>query len=761
MDKTKSKLAAFFDNDEDDSSYPQKAVDSAKLSQYASGKVRKSRREKEQELAELKKKEEEANAAKAYAEFLDAFEGEDVSRRKAGSSFVKSSNEEKAVYVPASGGPSHFKSRHEPSNNVLQQPPSPPPVAPKPKGKRAMDAFLEEIKREQAEREARYGRHAHREGKSVTALAAYEGQSGSKDRGDPQTSNVFVANLPQHVTEQTLGQFFAKYGPVGSVKVMWPRADGTSGPGADMTASRRTKNTGLSGFVSFMKRKDAEIALRELDGFDWGGSVLRVGWSKAVPIAAKPMFTSSEYKSGRGRSRSRSAAHSYSRSNSRSRSRSPRRRSRTPAHQSRHYHSRSRSRDRKRSRSRGYGKRHYDSHSRSPHRKRSRSHDRPHVIEDDGVTDTFIRAVAAEVKGQDAKYEEKLREREQSNPKFGFMLQKNHRRHAFYRGLIESEREIHPEFDDEGYNSVYSTDSAEEEERERVKKNTLGKLARKRFEAMVRAMSGKRGEIARCMAFCLEHAEAAHEVADIIVASLLVDGTAVPRKLARLHLICDILHNSAASVPSAWKFRQEFQSRLGIVFDHMANIYHSFPGRITAETFKKQITAVVDVWEDWIVFPADFTFELRIRLEGAVKEAQTQTKVSTEAHDTETPFISRFKASSFQLAAEGAVMDTTEDVDGEPISGDVDGEPIDDVDGVSVDDIDGDPLDDLDGVPLDDVDGDPLDEGVLIDIDGEALDGEPIDGDPIESVGEITAMSAPRVQNDSDGEPMDQSDDDA
>lgn len=71
-----------------------------------------------------------------------------------------------------------------------------------------------------------------------TAIA-YEGQSGSKDRGDPevclylldetktslcdltgalpQTSNVFVANLPPHVTEQSLGTFFARAGPVGSV----------------------------------------------------------------------------------------------------------------------------------------------------------------------------------------------------------------------------------------------------------------------------------------------------------------------------------------------------------------------------------------------------------------------------------------------------------------------------------------------------------------------------------------------------------------
>ncbi len=71
---------------------------------------------------------------------------------------------------------------------------------------------------------------------------------------------------------------------------MWPRGENASGPGADMTAARRNRNSGLSGFVSFMRRKDAEAALKEYDGFDWGGSILRVGWSKAVPIAAKPMY---------------------------------------------------------------------------------------------------------------------------------------------------------------------------------------------------------------------------------------------------------------------------------------------------------------------------------------------------------------------------------------------------------------------------------------------------------------------------------------
>jgi U2-associated protein SR140 len=101
---------------------------------------------------------------------------------------------------------------------------------------------------------------------------------------------------------------------------------------------------------------------------------------------------------------------------------------------------------------------------------------------------------------------------------------------VYYKGLVGSEENLDPEFDDEvrfrhlvscyshahtnfqGCNSVYSTDSAEDSERERTRKSLLGKLARRRFEAMLRSLTGRRGELARCMAFSLEHAEAAAEV---------------------------------------------------------------------------------------------------------------------------------------------------------------------------------------------------------------------------------------------------------
>lgn len=726
MDKTKSRLAAFFDDDEDPS-FPQKTLDDTKLSQYAQGTVRKSRREKEKEAAEAKKREEEESAAKAYADFIDAFEGESVDKRKAGSGFVRASDGAKVSYQPPVKGPAESSSRTRPVRSHEDESTT-SGNAPKPKGKRAMDSFLEEIKREQAMREARYSRSSH--GRSVTALAAYEGQSGSKDRGDPETSNLFVANLPSNVTEQSLGTFFARHGPVGSVKIMWPRGDVVAGPGGDMTASRRNRNSGLSGFVSFMKRKDAEAALREVDGLDWGGSILRVGWSKAVPMAAKALYVPSRA----SRSRSRSRGHER---RGRSKSHSPRRQSRSRS--TGRYRSSRRSRSRSlndsrspRRRRRSYSRSRYD--SRSPYR-RSPSPSRRHDSEDEAaaVTDTFIRAVAAEVKGHGSEYEDNLREWERNNPRYSFMTQRKHRRHAFYKGLVERDDFTGAEFDDEGYNSTYSTDSAEESEQERTRKTVLGKLARKRFEAMLRGVSGKRGELARCMTFSLEHAEAAREVSDIIISSLLVDGTPVPRKIARLHLICDILHNSAAPVPSAWKFRQEFQSRLGIVFDHFATIYHSFPGRITAEAFKKQITSVVDIWEDWIVFSPDFTAELRARLDGTTRadlnEPKAEDDASVAAAKAQSSYVSKFKVKSFQPAQEvtkatPSIADDTNDLDGAPIEDmDVDGEPLD-VDGIPLDD-------DVDGVPLDhgedfDVDGEPME-----DIDGSPMDADDVDGVPL------------------------------
>ena len=71
--------------------------------------MKKSKREKEKEAADAKRKMEEEHAAKAYAEFLDAFDADDnhgaPARRSAKSStFVRSSRDSGTTYAPS--GPS-------------------------------------------------------------------------------------------------------------------------------------------------------------------------------------------------------------------------------------------------------------------------------------------------------------------------------------------------------------------------------------------------------------------------------------------------------------------------------------------------------------------------------------------------------------------------------------------------------------------------------------------------------------------------------
>jgi U2-associated protein SR140 len=39
-----------------------------------------------------------------------------------------------------------------------------------------------------------------------------------------------------------------------------------------------------------MKRKDAEVAVKDFDGFDWGGCILRVGWGKSVRLPLRPIY---------------------------------------------------------------------------------------------------------------------------------------------------------------------------------------------------------------------------------------------------------------------------------------------------------------------------------------------------------------------------------------------------------------------------------------------------------------------------------------
>ncbi|ORX39062.1 hypothetical protein BD324DRAFT_618400 [Kockovaella imperatae] len=754
-----------FRGDDSDDEVPKKQLELTDLKRnvFTVGNTKKSKKDLEKEAEEKKRIEEEKAAALALAEFEDAFEKPGSSFGTSGvrgfiggvrGGFVRAGGAGNATPYEPPRGPSMAQPPSGPSGppkgpaamgyarptpRAMFKAPSPPPSAgPKPKGKRAMDSFLEEIKSNQAVREQRLGKKAKMEGSSVTALAAWEGTSGGRPIGEAESTNLFVGNLPSNVTEETLGLFFAKIGPVGTVKIMWPRGDIDSSIGGVVTSSRWAK-PGLQGFVAYMKRKDAETAVNELDGLDWGGSVIRVGWSKPVPVPTRAIY---DLGSSRGRSPEPSSSRHKARSPSYSISPSP-----PPRSKRRQSPSGPRSPSPRRNESRHNRSESYSSRSRSRSHSRSRSpppkklSSREKWLKKVPVeTDKFIRAVAAKVRHHGKGFEQVLKTKEKDNEKFNFFFNSDLPDYHLYRSLLSSSYRIPTpppdDFVDEGYASMYSSDSAEDSERERIGKTKVGKLARKRYEAMLRMMSGKRAEIGRAMEFAVKHAEAADEVADIICQSLRIDDTPVPRKIARLHLVSDILHNSASPLPNVWKYRLAFEQRLPKVFAHLSDVEKSlraYSGIISADVFKTQVLTVLEIWDRWIVFTGEVSESLRElflgdrTLNGAGKtdEAEHQEQQEKKAKDDSEGSRGGFKTSGFKSSfkplsavaapAESTLEDggnaTAEQLDGEDME--LDGEPMEeeDVDGEAMDeDLDGEAMEDLDGEAMgeDDVDGEPM-----------------------------------------------------
>lgn len=100
-------------------------------------------------------------------------------------------------------------------------------------------------------------------------------------KAELQTTNVFVSGLPMDYNEDKLAQTFGVFGPLASVKIMWPRQP------SDYRGY-------LTGFVAFMTRKHAEKAMTTVLRKGMEGLDLTVDWGKAVPLPPKPFYVHPE-----------------------------------------------------------------------------------------------------------------------------------------------------------------------------------------------------------------------------------------------------------------------------------------------------------------------------------------------------------------------------------------------------------------------------------------------------------------------------------
>ncbi|XP_029003900.1 U2 snRNP-associated SURP motif-containing protein isoform X4 [Betta splendens] len=314
-------------------------------------------------------------------------------------------------------------------------------------------------------------------------------------------------------------------------------------------------------------------------------------------------------------------------------------------------------------------------------------------------------------------FEAMIMNREINNPMYRFLFENQSPAHVYYRWKLYTilQGEAPAKWRTEDFrmfkngslwrppplnpylHGPYDDGDEEDEEEESSKKGCLKEDERDKLEEMLRGLTPRRGDIAEAMLFCLNHAEAAEEIVECVTESLSILKTPLPKKIARLYLVSDVLYNSSAKVANASYYRKYFETKLCQIFSDLNATYKTIQGHLQSENFKQRVMSCFRAWEDWAVYPDPFLIKLQNIFLGLVNLSVEKEPVTV------------------------VEVEPTEDIDGAPIGEYVDGTPLEDVDGVPIDAgpidgaaIDGAPLDDLDGVPIkpmeEDIDGIPLDQ---------------------------------------------------
>ncbi|KAI9303100.1 hypothetical protein BJ944DRAFT_268929 [Cunninghamella echinulata] len=497
--------------------------------------------------------------------------------------------------------------------------------------KRHMDSFLEEIKKVQENR-----------AKGIDAPAkSVSNDNGPYDSDDLFTTNIFLSNINPSVNENMLCQQFGKFGPIGSVKIMWP-----------CTAEEIERNRNC-GFVSFMEREHAAKALEELNGKDFHGYTIKAGWGKPVPLPSRPIFVLEKPND-------------------------------QPKFDELPFNAQLVDCGDNKKRPEIIVVQPTDINTiKIIHR----------LIERIVVYGPLFEELIIERESNNKQYEFLFNNLHPDHIYYRWRLfsilqgdtNLNWRTEPFQ--MFEGGPWWIPPnvpdipFDEEGTTELVfdSEDEANERVQQKLPKGQLGKIGRQRFETMVRLVTYQRGTIAQAMAYAIEHADAYEEIIDIIYKSLMTPKAPITSKIARLFLISDILHNSSVHVTNAWRYRDGFERCLPEIFEHLNEIFRSITARLKAEQFRRYITSVLGAWENWMVFPKHFIEKLN---EIFMKKSDQNLKQPT------------LSDSGIKVNEDNNLEDQENDLDGEAMD-DVDGEAMDDVDGEAMDDIDGEAMDDF------------------------------------------------------------------
>ncbi|KAM4727275.1 U2 snRNP-associated SURP motif-containing protein [Anableps anableps] len=634
------------------------------------------------EKVELKKKEEE-KAAEVFEEFVASFETSEKSKVKTfvRGGIVNATKEEEEAeikksklyrpttkFVPVSQHASPTSSSESKKSAFKRKTEE--------KKKSNLELFKEELKLIQEEREERHKRKKNDpevgEGGGYSDLdVPLSGRSMLyDDLTAPVTTNLYINCISPKMNEDLLCREFCKYGPLASVKIMWPRTD---------EERCRTSNRA---FVAFMTRKDAERAMAALDGKVIMGFEMKLGWGKPARIPPQPLYTPAGVRVA------------------------------PPPPSGLPFNAQPRDRFRNDfTKPLGSSKAELDKTLSEAVVKV--------VIPTERNLLFLIHRMIEFVVREGPLFEAMIMNKEKNNPDYRFLFDNKSQDHVYYRwklfSILQGESPTKwrtAEFRLFRGGSLWRppilnsyTERCEEgggvEEaappEEEVKKGQLRAEHRQRLETILEELTPSREAIANAMLFCLDRADAAEEVVGHISESFCSLQVPLQKKISRLYLVSDILHNSCAKVAGASYYRKYFETKLPEIFEHLHAAHKNIQARLQAEQFKQKVMSCFRAWEDWAIYPQPYLIQLQnIFLGFAKAEEDTETAEEASCEIDGAPLDSRLIA--------GLPMGKT---------------PVDDIDGCPMgwDPLDGVPVDDIDGVPLnaaiDDIDGVPLDESSL------------------------------------------------
>ncbi|XP_035692816.1 U2 snRNP-associated SURP motif-containing protein-like isoform X3 [Branchiostoma floridae] len=732
------------------------SISEQKLKAFSVGRMNQKKTLSKKEQEELKKKEEEKAAAQVFEEFVASFED---SASQGPKTWVRgntinpetkketTSSKKGALYKPASRLPlpepsisAIMKREQEKKAETAKK------KKEKDKKKSNLELFKEELKIIQEEREERHrlkkqmfgvsdlaGRQSRFEPLSETSFLSLskptmleDYQSGSHDTGDPSTTNLYIGNINPKMTEEMLCQEFGKFGPLASVKIMWPR-----------TEEERARNRNC-GFVAYMNRKDAERALNALRDKEIMSFKIQLGWGKAVPIPPHPVYIPPAMVE-----LALPPPPSGLPFNAQPKQPLPPDKRPPPGMILNGPPP-------------GMPQEEFDQTLYNAVVKVVIPTERPLL--------QLIHRMIEFVVREGPMFEAMIMNREINNPMFRFLFENQSPAHVYYRWKLfsilqgDSPQKWKPqEFRMFKSGSLWRPPPMNpylqgmpddvvttEMHDEPIKRGALKDNDRDKLEDLLRGLNPERPKVAEAMLFCLDHADAAEEVVECIAESLSILQTPLPKKIARLYLVSDILHNSCAKVPNASFYRKFFEGKLPEIFADVCAAYKNIQGKMKAEQFKHKVMSCFHAWEDWAVYPESFLIKLQnifLGLETLSDEADTEKGGDTPPTGATrellmpTQPIQDTKAKKKEEKEERRVVEsvpsTAVEIDGVPImaKAGLDGILLD-VDGIPIkegEDIDGIPIgvsENVDGlvIKVEDIDGKPIDD----DLDGQPMKEEPV-----------------------------------